>query len=92
MMALNGDKFSTIENCTFKIIDPAWMGSTISPREMVEAPLNSDSIRPRFSKADGVNPIYLNANIRNKLAELPGSTKIRLTSKSLIPSVRMRTS
>ena len=92
MMGLKGDKSSTIENCTFWITGTTWTGSTTSPREVVETPLNPDSIRSGFSRVDGRNPICLNADICNRSIELPGSTKIRLTSKSLIPKVRIRAS
>ena len=92
MMALKGDKSSTIENCTFWITSTTWMGSTTSPRKVVKALLNPDSIRPGFSKAVGRNPICLNVDIYNRSVELPGSTKIRLTSKSLILKVRIRAS
>ena len=64
----------------------------MSPREIVEAPLKPDSTCPGFSKVDEENPICLNANIYNRSSELPGSTKIHLTSKSLIPNIRMRAS
>lgn len=63
-----------------------------SPKEVVEALLKPDSIRLGFSKADDGNPIYLNVDSCNRSGELPGSTKICLTSKSLIPNVRMRAS
>lgn len=92
MMALKRDKSSTTENCTFWTTILAWTGNTMSPREVVKAPLKPDSTRLGFSRANNKNPIYLNAKIYNRLAELPKSTKIRLTSKSLIPGVRMRTS
>ena len=92
MMVLKGDKPSTTKNCTFKVTDLALTSNMTYPKGVVEAPLNPDSIHPRFSKADGKNPIYLNVDICNKSTELPGSTKICLTLKSLIPSVRMRTS
>lgn len=86
MMALNKDRSSTTKNCTFRITGSAWTGSMISPREVIEDPLNLDSIHLRFSGDDGGNPIYLNATICNR------STRIFLTLKSLIPSVRMRVS
>lgn len=92
MMALKNDKSSTIENCTFRITGPTWTGSTTSPKEVVEALLNPNSIHSRFSRVDGGNPICLNADICNRLVELPESIKLRLTSKSLIPNVRMKTS
>ena len=41
MMELNGDKSSTTKNCTFRIVGPALMGSTISPKEVVEALIES---------------------------------------------------
>lgn len=92
MMALKGNKSSMIENCTFWIIGLAWMGSTTSLKEVVEAPLNLDSIHPVFSRVDDGNLICLYADICNRSAELPGSTKICLTLKSLIPNVRIRAS
>ena len=92
MMALKWDKSSTIENCTFWITSPSWTSNTMSPTEVVEAPLNPDSIRPGFSRANDGNPICLYTNIYNRSAELPGSIKICLTSKSLIPNVRLRAS
>ncbi|RVW69655.1 hypothetical protein CK203_059481 [Vitis vinifera] len=90
MMALNKDRSSTTKYCTFKITGSAWTGSTMSPREVVEDPLNPDSIHLRFFGDDGGNPIYLNATICNRSTELSRSTRIFLTLKSLIPSVRMR--
>ena len=92
MMVLKKDKYSTIENHTLRTIGPAWTGNTMSPREVVDAPLNPNNIRPGFSMAGGKNLICLNVDICNRSAELPGSTKIRLTSKSLIPNVKMRAS
>lgn len=92
MMVLKGVKSSTTKNCTFWIIGTTWKGNTICPKEVVEAPLNLDSIHLGFSRADGGNPIYLNTNICNKLVKLPGSTKTHLTSKLLIPNVRIRAS
>lgn len=92
MMALNGDKSSTTKNCTFRITGLALLGSMISPKEVVEAPLNPDSTHPRFSRVDGGNPICLYTDICNRSIELLGSTKIRLTSKSLTPNVRKRAS
>ena len=92
MMALKDDKSSTIENCTFWVTGPAWTGNTTSPREVVEAPLNPDSIRPRFFMVDGGSLICLYVDIYKRSVELPGLIKICLTSKSLIPSVRIRVS
>ena len=60
--------------------------------EVVEASLNPDNIRPGFSKLGGMNPICLITDTCKRSAELPRSTKIRLTSKSPIPSVRIRAS
>lgn len=53
MMALYDDRSFTIENLTLRVVGSAWTGRTISPREIVVAPLNSDKIRPKFSKIDG---------------------------------------
>lgn len=53
MMALYGDRSSTIENLTLRVVGSAWTGRTMSPREIVVAPLNLDKIWPEFSKADG---------------------------------------
>lgn len=92
MMSLKGNKSSTIENCTLRTTGPAWMSSTTSSIEVVDAPLNPDSIRLGFFKVDNENPICLNVDICNRSVELLRSTKIRLTSNSLIPSVRMRAS
>ena len=91
-MALNGDRSFTIENCTLRITGPTWTGNTMSPRDVVEAPLNPDNICPRFSRLEGENPICLITDTCNRLIELPGSTKICLTSKSLIPNIRIKAS
>ena len=91
-MALNGDRSSTTENCMLRVTGLAWTGNTMSPKDVVEAPLNPDNIRPRFSRFKSVNPICLITNTCKRSAELPESTKIRLTSKSLIPNVKIRAS
>ena len=59
MMALKGDKSSTTENRTFRVIGPAWTSNTTSPREVVVAQLNLDTIRPGFSRAKDGKPICL---------------------------------
>lgn len=59
MMALKGEKSSTIKNCTFLVIGPTWTGNTMSPKEVVVAQLNQNSIRPGFSRTDGESPICL---------------------------------
>lgn len=92
MIALKGNKSSATKNCTFKTTGLAWTNNTMFPREVVEAPLNPDRIRSGFSKANGGNPICLNADICNKSVELLESIKLCLTSKSLILNVRMGTS
>ena len=56
-ITLKGDKSCTIENCTLRVIGPAWTGSTMSPKEVVAAPLNLDKIRLRFSRPDSLLPI-----------------------------------
>ena len=91
-MALNGDRSSTIENCTFRVTGSAWTGNTMLPRDVVEAPLNPDNIRPGFSIFKGENPICLITDTCKRSVELLGSTKIRLTSKSLMPNVKIRAS
>lgn len=91
-MALKGDKSFTIENYTLRATGLAWIGNTISPMDIVEASLNPDNIYPGFSKLEGMNPICLITDTCKRSAELPRSTKIVLTSKSSIPSVRIRAS
>lgn len=91
-MALKGDKSSTTNNYTLRVIRPAWIGSMMSLRDVVEAPLNLDNIRPGFFMLEGMNPISLTTDTGNRSTELPRSTKILLTSKSPIPNVRMRAS
>lgn len=89
-MALKVNKSSTIDNCTLRMTGPAWIDSMMSPMDVVEAPLNSDSIRPGFSRLEGINPICLTTNTCKRSVELSGSTRILLTLKSPIPNVRMR--
>ena len=91
-MALNGDKSSTTENCTFRVTGSTWTGNTMSPKDVAEAQLNLDNIRPGFSKFEGENPICLITNTFKRSTELLGSTKICLTSKSLIPNIKIRAS
>lgn len=91
-MALNGGMSSTTENCTFKVTGSTWMGSMMSSNDVVEAPLNPNNIRPGFSILEGENPICLITDTCKRSVELPRSTKIRLTSKSVIPNVRIRAS
>ena len=91
-MALNRDKSSTTENCMFKVTRSAWTGNTMSPKDVVEAPLNPDNIHPGFSRFEDENPICLITDTCKRSIELPGSTKIRLTSKSLIPNIQIRAS
>lgn len=91
-MALEEDKSSTTVNCTLRVTGPTWIGSTTSLREVVEAQLNLNKIHHEFSKLEGTSPIYLITDICKRSAELQGSTKIRLTSKSQIPRDRIRAS
>ena len=91
-MTLKGDKSCTTENCTLRVIGPAWTNSTISPKEVVDAPLNPDKIRPGFSRPVRLCPMWLATDACIKSAELPGSTKIRRTSKSPISRDKMRAS
>lgn len=44
IIALYGDKSSTIENQTFKVIGSTWIGKMTSPREIVDAPLKEIKI------------------------------------------------
>ena len=91
-MALKGDRSSTTENCTLRMTGPTWTGSTTSPMEVVATPLNPDRIRPRFSRLEGSSPICLITDACKRSVELPGSTRIRLASKSPIPRDRIRAS
>ena len=91
-MALKGGKSSTTENCTLRMTGPACTGSTTSPREVVAAPLNLDKICPRFSRSESSSPICLITDACKRSAELPGSTRIRLKSKSPIPRDKMMAS
>lgn len=92
IMTLKLDKSSTTENHTSCVTRSAWTGNTMSPKEVVEATLNPDSICMGFSRADGGNPIYLYVDIYKRSTELPGLTKTCLTSKLLIPNVKIRAS
>ena len=91
-MALNWDRSSTTKNCTLRVIGLTWTGNTMSPKDVVEAPFYPDSIRPGFSRLDGTNPICLITDSYKRSVELPGSIRIRLTSKSMTPSVMIRAS
>lgn len=86
-IALKGDKSSTTDNCTLRMTRPTWIDSMMSPRDVVEAPLNPDSIRPGFSRLEGINPICLTTDTCKRSVELLGSTRILLISKSPIPNV-----
>ena len=92
MMALKWDKSPTIENCTFWVTRPAWTGNTMSPRDVVVALLNPDNTCFGFSRTVGRSLICLYVDICKRSTELPGSTKILLTSNPLIPNVRTRVS
>lgn len=56
-MALYGEKSSITKDLTLRVIKLAFMGSTMSPKDTIVAPLNLDMIQPRFSKANGGYPI-----------------------------------
>lgn len=71
-MAFKGDKSSTKDNCTLRVTGLAWIGSIMSPRDVVETPLNLDNIRPGFSRLEGMNPICLTTDTCNRFAELLG--------------------
>ena len=89
---MKGDKSCTIENCTLRVTWPTWTGSTISPKEVVDAPLNLNKIRPGFSRPMRLCPMWLMTDACTRLPELPGSTRMRLTSKSPISRDRLRAS
>ena len=91
-MTLNGDKSCTTENCTLRVTGSAWTGSTISPNEVVDAPLNPDKVRPGFSRPVRLRPMWLMTDACTRSAELLGSTRMRLTLKSPISRDRMRAS
>lgn len=59
-------------------------------QRIVEASLNLDNISLGFSRFKGENPICLITDACKRSDELPGSTNIHLTSKSLTPNVRIR--
>ena len=89
---LKGDKSCTTENCMLRVIGPAWTGSTISPNEVVAVSLNLEKIRPRFSRLVRLRPMWLITDAYTRSVELPGSTRMPLTSKSPISRDRMRVS
>ena len=91
-MTLKGDNSCTTENCTLRVTGPAWTGSTMSPKDVVEDPLNPDRIRPGFSRPVRLCPMWPTTDACTRSAELPGSTKIRRTSKSPISRDKMRAS
>ena len=64
----------------------------MSPRGIVEAPLNPDKIRLGFSKFEGKNLIFLITDTCKRSVELPESTEIRLTLNLLILNIRIRAS
>ncbi|KAL6318204.1 hypothetical protein AAG906_035709 [Vitis piasezkii] len=64
----------------------------MSPKDVVDDPLNPDKIRPGFSRPTRLCPMWPTTDACTRSAELPGSTKIRLTSNSPISKERMRAS
>ncbi|WJZ81031.1 hypothetical protein VitviT2T_000894 [Vitis vinifera] len=91
-MTLKGNKSCTTENCTLRVTGPAWTSSTISPKEVVDASLNPDKIRPGFSRPVRLRPMWLMTDACIRSVELPGSTSMCLTSKSPISKDRMKAS
>ena len=91
-MTLKGDNSCTTENCTLRVTGSAWTGSTMSPKDVVEDRLNPDRIRPGFSRPVRLCPMWLTTDACTRSAELLGSTRMRLTSKSSISKDRMRAS
>ena len=64
----------------------------MSPKEVVDTSLNPDKIRPGFSRLVRLCPMWLMSDACTRSTELPGSTRMRLTLKSLISRDRMRAS
>ena len=64
----------------------------MSPKEVVDDPLNPDRIRPGFSRPVRLCPMWLTTDACTRSAELPGSTRMHLTSKSPISRDMMRAS
>ena len=91
-ITLKGDKSCTTENCTLRVTRPAWTNSTISPNEVVDAPLNPDKIRPRFSRPVRMCPMWLMTDACTRSTKLPGSTRMCLTLKFSISRDKMRAS
>ncbi|RVW84097.1 hypothetical protein CK203_040606 [Vitis vinifera] len=91
-ITLKGDKSCTTENCTLRVTEPAWTSNTISPKELVDASLNPDKIRPGFSRPVRLCPMWQMTDACTRSVELPESTRMRLTSKSPISRDRMRAS
>ena len=91
-MTLKGDKSCTTENCILRVIGPVWTGSTMSPKEVVDDPLNPDKICPGFSRPVRLCPMWLMTDACTRSTELPRSTRMRLTSKSPISRDMMRAS
>ena len=79
-------------DCTLRVTGPAWTGSTMSPKDVVDDLLNPDKIRPGFSRPVRLCPMWLATDACIRSVELPGSTKIRRTSKSPISRDMMRAS
>ena len=70
----------------------AWTGSIMSPKEVVDDPLNPDRIHQGFSRLMRLCPMWLTTDACTRSAELPRSTRMRLTSKSPISRDRMSAS
>ena len=75
-----------------RVTGPAWTGSIMSPKDVVDNPLNPDRIRPEFSRPVRLCPMWLTTDACTRSVELPRSTKMHLTSKSPISRDRMRAS
>ena len=91
-MILKGDNSCTTENCTLRVTGPTWTNSTMSPNDVVDDPLNPDRIRTGFSRPVRLCPMWLITDACKRSAELPGSIRMHLKSKSPIPRDRMRAS
>ncbi|RVW22445.1 hypothetical protein CK203_099234 [Vitis vinifera] len=81
-MTLKGDKSCTTENCTLRVTGPAWTGSTMSPKEVVDDPLNPDKIRPGFSRPSPIS------RDRMRASRCGCSVRVRSTGgKMIVPSM-----
>ncbi|RVX10761.1 hypothetical protein CK203_018299 [Vitis vinifera] len=82
-MTLKGDNSCTTENCTLRVTGPAWTGSIMSPKDVVDDPLNPDKIRSGFSRPARLCPIWPTTDACTRSAELPGWAPVDIVYDSL---------